>query len=142
METGVVKACEYGDITTFYEMGLQNVAKYWYLPAFVQGGFNANWVNMDSWNALPDDRKAIVEAACRAHFPIMGTDRFVNDEIHLLKAIDEGVIVGYWTPEYMNQFIAARVKVMDKIGASGDPYCAELWQEVKETRIFLREWPD
>jgi TRAP-type mannitol/chloroaromatic compound transport system substrate-binding protein len=142
LETGVVKAAEYGDMTTFYEIGLHKVANYWYLPAIVQGGFNANWVNMDSWNALPDDLKVIVETAAKAHFPLMGTDRFVNDEIHLQKAIAEGVIVGHWTPEEMDMFVTAWIKVMDNLAASGDPYVAELWQVVKETRIFLREWPE
>ncbi|MBA7654295.1 hypothetical protein ES703_62172 [subsurface metagenome] len=141
METGVVKACEYGDITTFYEMGLHHVAKYWYLPAFVQGGFNMTLINMDSWNALPDDLKVIIDMVCKANFPLFGTDRFVNDTISLQKAIAEGVIVGHWTDAEMDEFIKAWILVMDDLAASGDPYCAELWQVVKETRIFLDEWP-
>ena len=98
-------------------------------------------INMDSWNALPDDLKVIIDMVCKANFPLFGTDRFVNDTISLQKAIAEGVIVGHWTDAEMDEFIKAWILVMDDMAASGDPYCAELWQVVKETRIFLDEWP-
>jgi TRAP-type mannitol/chloroaromatic compound transport system substrate-binding protein len=141
METGVVKACEFGDATTMYEMGLQNVAKHWYIPAFVQGGFNMWIINQESWDALPDDIKVIWEAVAKSEFETFGLDRFVNDQVHLYKAQDEGVTLHRWSPEEIDQFIKAWITVMDKLAAE-DPQGAELWQLVKETRIFLDEWPE
>ena len=99
-------------------------------------------VNMDAWKALPDDLKAIVEIASQADFCLMGTDRFVQDQTHIQKAVTEGVTLGYWTEREQDEFIKAWIISMENLAASGDPYCAELWKVVKETRIFLDEWPE
>jgi TRAP-type mannitol/chloroaromatic compound transport system substrate-binding protein len=141
METGVVKACEFGDATTMYEMGLQNVAKHWYIPAFVQGGNNMWIINQESWNALPDDLKVLWEAVAKSEFETFGLDRFVNDQVHLQKAVEEGVTLHTWTPEEVDKFVTAWVTVMDNLAAE-DPQGNELWQLIKEARIFLGEMPE
>lgn len=46
------------------EMGLHNVAKYYYYPGWHECGTGIEaMVNLVAWNRLPDDLKAIVEAA-------------------------------------------------------------------------------
>ena len=99
-------------------------------------------VNQDSWNLLPDDLKVIVEQVCKAEFSTIGLMRFVNDQVYMVKAVEEGVTIHHWSSEDYNKFIKAWTVSMEELGASGDPYCAELLKVVKETRIFLDAWPE
>ena len=67
LQTGVIDWADAGDIVSNWDMGLQEVC-----PYLVFTGFHQNTsmgyvdVNMDKWNELPEDLKALFEMAMRA----------------------------------------------------------------------------
>ena len=63
LDTGLIDAAEFVTLTTNYNMGFHEVTKYLLYPSFHAPTFNSDVsVNMDAWNKLPDDLKAIMEA--------------------------------------------------------------------------------
>lgn len=66
LSKGVVDCAEYGNNTQMKDLGTQEVAKYLISPMIHQMSTNTEiHVNVDRWNELPDDLKAIVYAAAR-----------------------------------------------------------------------------
>jgi TRAP-type mannitol/chloroaromatic compound transport system substrate-binding protein len=142
LQTGTVTACEWGPPAMMLDLGLQEVAKYWYLPYFSPGTADFRAVNMDSWQALPDDLKLIVEQACWSFWEKDGLSMYLPDLRMMAEIEAAGVEIGYWTDEEIQTFADAWGEVMAEMGASGDPYCAELFNAVKTYRTFLGKWPE
>jgi TRAP-type C4-dicarboxylate transport system substrate-binding protein len=63
MATGVIDAAMWGTPKSHDDMKLYEMAKYWIEPAIVPWLCNMEFVNMDAWNALPDDLKVILDWA-------------------------------------------------------------------------------
>lgn len=75
MERGVVDAGEYSIPALDQTFGFQDVAKYVARPGFHQPCATQQLaINKDRWNELPDDLKAIVEAACKTNVIDMMTN--------------------------------------------------------------------
>ncbi len=63
LDTGLVDIAEFVTVATNYSMGFHEVSKYILSPSFQSPtGNNDVSINMDVWNELPDDLKAILEA--------------------------------------------------------------------------------
>ena len=65
--TGVVDASIFASPNGWYGMSIFEVAPYYIDPPFVPYDICEVIVSMDSWNTLPDDLKAILEASSRLH---------------------------------------------------------------------------
>jgi TRAP-type mannitol/chloroaromatic compound transport system substrate-binding protein len=65
--TGIIDASIFGSPNGWYGMHIYEVADYYIDPPFVPYDICEVVVNMDSWNELPDDLKAILEASSRLH---------------------------------------------------------------------------
>ena len=67
-QTGTIEAGEYADFLVNWEAGIHEVTKYLIEPSIHQGtqtdGPGEYIVCRDAWEALPDEYKAILEAAC------------------------------------------------------------------------------
>jgi TRAP-type C4-dicarboxylate transport system substrate-binding protein len=67
-QTGTIQAGEYSDFLVNWEAGIHEVTDYIIEPALhhcrVTDGGGEYMVNRDAWDALPDEYKAILEAAC------------------------------------------------------------------------------
>ena len=67
MQTGVIDATDWVGPYNDLAFGLHQVAKYYYYPGWHEPGPTLEFtVNRAAWDSLPDDLKAIVEAAARA----------------------------------------------------------------------------
>ena len=65
LSTGGVDAITFSHAADDVAMGFHEVTKYWVkFPTAVGPAADAFIVNLKTWNALPDDLKAILEAAC------------------------------------------------------------------------------
>ncbi len=71
LATGAIDGATFGNVNLAMEAhSLHEVAKYVMLP-YIQGCYSGCFiVNMDSWNALPDNFKEIFEVACRAAYQL------------------------------------------------------------------------
>ena len=68
IERGVIDAAEYSISAMDLTLGFHDVAKYYHKPGWHQPSFLMELaINGNSWNALPDHLKAIVEAAADAN---------------------------------------------------------------------------
>lgn len=66
LDKGIIDGAEWGVLNMNYDLGLAEVARYFVKEGFHQpSGATEFAVRMDVWQALPDDLKAIVEAAVR-----------------------------------------------------------------------------
>ena len=65
--TGVIDAAVFGSPNGWLGLKIYEVAPYYIDPPMVPYDINETIVCLDSWNALPDDLKAILEASSRIH---------------------------------------------------------------------------
>ena len=63
LERGVLEATNFGGIKSETDLGLHEVTKYILLPPVSESITSELMVNLDSWNALSDDLKSIVETS-------------------------------------------------------------------------------
>lgn len=68
LDTGVVDGAVMGGLVAAGVFSLYEKAPYGMLPPMVAGSTEEIRVNLDAWNELPDDLKAILEMAAREHF--------------------------------------------------------------------------
>lgn len=133
MATGTIDGVQYGGIATVMSLGVHEVAKYWLLPELYQGHLCAEIiVNPDSWNALPDDLKAIVETACRAFRDVQWDWAAWDDAKALNEFITEhGGHVVSLPEEDLAELTGYSVECMEELAAT-DPYCARAVDLIKE----------
>jgi TRAP-type mannitol/chloroaromatic compound transport system substrate-binding protein len=66
LDKGVIEGADWGSPSMNYRMGFDQVAKYFVYPEYRSLPISDFTVNTREWNRLPDDIKAIVQAAVRA----------------------------------------------------------------------------
>ena len=89
MERGVIDAMEYGNIHITYDVGFNDVTKYLYYHPYKSTSVLNFWaVNMEKWNALPDDIKKAVEKASKDAVYQSLTWHIEQDLIVMKKAVE------------------------------------------------------
>jgi len=136
LATGVIDAAGCPSISEMYDLKLYEVAKYLVLPMQEPWVAGSVMANLDSWNALPDDLKAIVTVAAM-EASTYGT------RVHLQidqKAVGEmkaqGVTFVHLPPEDVAKIYEIADEVLDELAAKG-PDFAEAISIVKEYEEFL-----
>lgn len=130
LATGGVDAITFSHAADMVAMGFHEVTKYWIkFPTAVGPAADALIVNMDVWKALPDDLKAIVEAAVE-----VGTARNAFEaELAIAEAWKfvekKGIEVIEWSEEDANK-LAATAKVVVPKKYIKDPAFAEIFEIV------------
>jgi len=67
LERGTLDAVEFVGPYDDEKLGFYKVAKYYYYPAFWEGGASLHaMINLDKWNGLPKNYQALLTAACQA----------------------------------------------------------------------------
>jgi len=100
LSTGGVDAITFSHAADMVDMGFHEVTEYWVkYPTVVGPAADAFIVNLDTWKSLPDDLKAILEAACE-----VGTARNKFEaELTIADAWDfvqkEGIEIVKWSEE-------------------------------------------
>ena len=109
MQRGTI---EFVSTPVHYGFGWHEVTKYVIKPKFTVGGASDWIVNLDSWNALPDDLKEIVDNSLRA----ASDDFFVQsrlEEGEIVKKLEEaGVEFLTWPEGDIEKFEKARYEVV------------------------------
>ncbi|KGE78608.1 TRAP transporter substrate-binding protein [Halomonas salina] len=93
METGVLDAADWVGPYNDLAFGLHQVADYYYTSAWNEpSAILEGTVNLEAWNALPDDLKAVVTEACRAsNLAMLSEFAFRNAEALRTLVDDHGV---------------------------------------------------
>lgn len=104
LERGVIDATDWGTVSMNADLGYQKIAKFALYPGVHSMPAADIAVNMDEWNALSDDLKAIVEMAARDFARDM-VERIALLDLQAAKSLrDQGVTLIDWSPEERRKF--------------------------------------
>jgi len=102
LDKGVVDAADWGTLSMNERMGFSSVAPH---PTKIFHSMPAQEfsVNMDAWNALPDDLKALVATATR-EWTVDQVQRVAVDDIRVAKELEaKGIVTNVWGGEKLQQ---------------------------------------
>ena len=140
MQTGVLDATEWVGPYNDRSFGLHEVGIHYYYPGWHETSAALEFqVNMDAWNALPQDLQAIIEVAARAINQDM-QDEYNARNAEALQALKESGI----TPEKIPDDVMLELaKVADQYYselADSDPSFAKIYASYSDFKARNYEW--
>jgi TRAP-type mannitol/chloroaromatic compound transport system substrate-binding protein/predicted secreted protein len=141
MKNGTIDGCEFNTPTIDWQLGFQNAAKFAALPSWHQPScmYDA-MVNKDAWNKLPDDLKAIFEAACKEVSTIdyMATVEGQNADV-FRKFEQAGLQVTTLDTLALSRISEIAVRLADE-KASSDQFFAKVLKSQRDFTADYRTW--
>ena len=127
LELGTIDATEFSMPAIDRSLGFYQIAKYNYFPGWhQQATTNEILINMDAWNELPDNYKAMFETACDANIAIEFADGENSQFEAMLANEADGVTNMTWPQEVLDQLEAAWGEVNAEEIAANPDY-ARVW---------------
>ena len=122
LERGTIDATEFSMPAIDRSLGFYQIAKFNYFPGWhQQSTSNEVLVNMDKWNALPDNYKAMIETSCRAQVANMIADGEASQFEAMIANEKDGVQNKVWPKEILDEIRKAWEEVLaDEIKANPD----------------------
>jgi TRAP-type mannitol/chloroaromatic compound transport system substrate-binding protein len=113
LQLGTIDATEFSLPIMDQKFGFYQVAKYYYFPGWhQQASWQEVYINKDKWDALSDQHKAAVEAACALTIQEVIADGEASQWKALTEMRDKnGVHIQTWPPEIMSAIEKAWVEV-------------------------------
>lgn len=129
MQAGTVDAAEWVGPWNDLAFGLHQVANYYYMPAFHEAGPALEVaVNMDRYNALPDDLKAVVRHASSSISSISYSDFHYHNIVSLRPLVEEHNVQLRKFPDAVNEALGRTT--------------LEVLADIRETDDFTRRVHD
>lgn len=133
LATGVFDGCTWGGPSQTDAMGLQEVCKYYIDPPVAPVCYNESIVNLEAWNKLPEDLKAIVSIAWDSiSWPTYKEMETVDRKMLKDYVTNQGVIINHLSNEDINTLRAASLTVLEREVAEKDPMGKKLVDSLKE----------
>lgn len=125
LSSGLVDAAESGNALSQFDMGFQEVAKYWIQPDLTNCGMGLNLIaNMDFWQSLSPADQGLIERTFLYVADVLNDDTIYRTGAVLQEVQDAyGVTVMYWSSEDLQKWADAYQEVMPKY--PDDPYWSE-----------------
>jgi TRAP-type mannitol/chloroaromatic compound transport system substrate-binding protein len=140
LELGTIDATEFSMPAIDRSYGFYQIAKHNYFPGWhQQSTANELLVNMDKWNELPDQYKAMLETACKAQVMEMIADGEASQFEAMLANEADGVTNHYWPDEVLEKLEAAWGEVIAEEVAS-NPDSRRVWDSITEFREKYAIW--
>ena len=127
LERGVVEAADWGTLGMNDDLGYHAIAPYPLFPGFHSAPIADVAVNMDRWNALPDDIALLVEMAVRDFNRDMMERIGLQDAAVAAGAADRGIELVDWSREERRKFREVAVPVWAEY-ASGSPMAQRMYE--------------
>jgi len=143
LETGQIDAGEFSSPIVNYTLGFHEVTDYFTGPGFHQPTclFELT-LNLDSWNALPADLQAIVEAATYKTTMDMWTKDVVEGKWVLREWQDtHGMEPVYMSDEAQLEFRRQAWQFIDD-AVAGDPLNVEIWDSARNFYLEFIEYDE
>ncbi len=100
LSTGLIDAADWSSPSANFQMGYAEICPYYSRPGdYYAGGWGDLMIAMDTWNALPEDLKAILEQAARVHQIDMWSLASYSDLTSIGKLKEAGASMITWDPE-------------------------------------------
>ena len=141
LERGVIDATEWVGPFHDLKMGFYKAAKYYYYPGWHECGTALEaMVNIDAWNTLPDDLKAIVEAATYKCNMWMLSEFEAKNNAALKELINVHNVELRQFPEQVLKGLKGLAKEVLEEVAAGDPLSKKAYESFKEFQDNIFEW--
>jgi TRAP-type mannitol/chloroaromatic compound transport system substrate-binding protein len=143
MQTGVLDAADWVGPYNDLAFGLHQVADYYYTTAWNEpSAILEGTVNLDAWNSLPDDLKAVVAEAARSANLAM-IDEFTYRNAEALKALvdEHGVQLKQLPDDVVKALAEASQAVLDE-QASNDPASKKIYDSYRQFQQFVKPYTD
>lgn len=137
LATGVLDGVGWGSGMGHYTMGFYETCKYMLMPVLIQHNPTPTIVNMDAWNALPDDIKLMLEPAfIKAGFDMTFLQNQIGEKWAIDKMVEEyGVTVVELNEADLERAMEAAWDVWDGLSKIS-PKGAEMVQLMTEYMEF------
>lgn len=121
LQTGVIDGAEWVGPNSDMAFGLHKVMKYMYAPSFsdVHGGIEFG-VNLEAWNALPEDLQLIVQTCAEAESELLPTDEFYGNVAAFEKLKESDIVIGSYSDDIWSALRTAAAEVMEEVRASDE----------------------
>ncbi|TPW30674.1 TRAP transporter substrate-binding protein [Pararhizobium mangrovi] len=118
LEQGTLDAVEFVGPYDDQKLGFYKVAKYYYYPAFWEGGAALHtMVNLDKWNDLPDQYKTLLKtASSAANSEMLATYDYRNPPA-LKKLVSDGAVLRPMSNDILNAAFDAAQGIYDDLCA-------------------------
>ncbi len=114
LDKGVINASDWATVSMNNRMGFYRVAKYTNYPGFHSMPLGDFTVNMDEWNKLPDDIKAILVSATR-EWCWDSVERIAIEDVKVIDELKkEGVTINTWNDEELRKIRAVAREIWDE----------------------------
>ncbi len=140
LELGTIDATEFSMPAIDRSYGFYQIAKYNYFPGWhQQSTTNEILVNMDKWNELSDEHKAMFEVACMANIGIeLAEGEHLQPDAMAANEAD-GVTNVSWPDEVLDQLRTAWDEVLQEEIAA-NPDVARLWESYSAYHEKYKVW--
>ncbi len=141
LDRGVIDATEWVGPFHDLKMGFYKAAKYYYYPGWHECGTGLEaMVNLDAWNTLPDDLKAIVEAATyRANMWMLSEFEAKNNDALKTLINEHNVQLRQFPEEVLKELKKLAKEVLEEVAAS-DPMSKKAYDSFLEFQSNVFEW--
>lgn len=137
LKLGTIDGAEFSNPSADWGMKFYEMTKYWNAPAWFQpSSLLGVMINMDAWNALPDDLKAIVEAAGKASVTYSQAYARWND-IDAVKAFaDYGIENVYLDEESLLRLEELAMEFFEMKAAESPDYAKVLYSMMSYLKAY------
>jgi TRAP-type mannitol/chloroaromatic compound transport system substrate-binding protein len=136
LEKGTIDAAEWVGPYDDQKLGFYKVAKYYYYPAFWEGGPVIHaFVNLDKWNALPKRYQTVLQDACSFANTNMMAKYDAKNPIAIKELVNAGTVLRPFSQEILEACFNAAQEVYAEISATNPDF-----KKVYEDQVaFKRE---
>jgi len=140
LESGVLDAAEWVGPYDDEKLGFQKIAPHYYYPGWWEGGPQLTfYVNLEKWNALPEDYKQAFESACiEANVGMMARYDAQNPQA-LMRLVQQGVKLHPYPKDIMEAAQKVAFSLNDE-EAARNPSFAKIYTPWKAFRDAQLQW--
>lgn len=140
LEKGTIDAAEWIGPYDDEKLGLQKVAKYYYYPGFWEGNTQTSlYVNLSKWESLPEDYKAIVQAAAAEGNQWMTAKYDAENPAALRRLLSGGAILKPFSRDILTAAYKTAFALYDEIAAA-NPNFRKIYQSWLPFRREAHLW--
>ncbi len=140
LERGRIDASEFSLPIIDEDLGFNQIAKFYYYPGWHQpGSVDVLMINMDVWNGMSDQERAMYEAACQVSmaWTLNYAPSAQTPQIEEFEA--GGTVVKRFPDEVLLQLRAATDRVLGE-EAEKDPIYGEAYRSMKDFVASSKRW--
>ncbi|MEM9062038.1 MAG: TRAP transporter substrate-binding protein [Pseudomonadota bacterium] len=140
LELGTIDATEFSMPAIDRTLGFYQIAKYNYFPGWhQQSTTNEILVNMDAWNKLTDEHKAMFQTACDANFMHELAEGEALQSAAMIANEKDGVTMVTWPDEVIAQLREKWEEVLAEELAA-NPDVKAMWDSYSEFHEAYQVW--